>query len=101
MGLVENYARLINKLFSKYKPHDDRYPEKERADALFSSFFILKSLLIMLYPFVPETADKLRVALNLPESVYDIDQLGTPLEPGHQVGELTEFFPPEGDESEE
>ena len=55
----------------------------------------------MLYPFVPETADKLRVALNLPESVYDIDQLGTPLEPGHQVGELTEFFPPEGDESEE
>lgn len=98
LGLIENYARLINKLFSKYKPHDDRYPEKERADALFSSFFILKSLLIMLYPFVPETADKLRVALNLPESVYSIDELGTPVEPGHQVGELTEFFPPESDE---
>lgn len=93
MGLVENYARLINKLFSKHKPHDDRFPEKERADALYSAFFILKSLLIMLYPFVPETAEKLRKSLNLPESVYQIDQLGTPMEPGHTVKEFEEFFP--------
>lgn len=96
--LIENYARLINKLFSKYKPHDDRYPEKERTDGLFSAFFILKSLLIMLYPFIPETAEKVRGALNLPESVYSIDQLGTPLEPGHEVGDLVEFFPPQGEE---
>ena len=98
IGHIENYARLINKLFSKHKPHDDRYPEKERADALYSAFFILKSLLIMLYPFVPETAERLRESLKLPESVYDIAQLGTQIEPGHEVGELAEYFPPEASE---
>lgn len=94
LGLIENYARLINKLFSKHKPHDDRFPEKERTDALFSAFFILKSLVIMLYPFAPDTVDRVRVALNLPESMYEIDQLGTAIEPGHAVGTIREFFPP-------
>lgn len=99
MGQIENYARLINKLFSKYKPHDDRYPENERADALYTCFFILKNLLIMLYPFVPETANKLRNSLKLPESVYSIDLLGTEIEPGHEVGELVEYFPAQEQDS--
>jgi methionyl-tRNA synthetase len=90
---IENYARVINGLFTQYKPHDDRFPEKERADALYSSFFILKNLVIMLSPFVPETMEKLRESLNLPESIYSIDELAKPIEPGHKVGEKQQFFP--------
>ncbi len=91
--LIENYARLINKLFSNYKPHDDRHDESERIDGLYSCFFILKNLMIMLYPFVPDTIEKLRISLNLPESIYSIDELGKPIPAGHKVGEIQEFFP--------
>jgi methionyl-tRNA synthetase len=91
--LLENYARLINKLFANYKPHDDRHPEDERRDALFSSFFILKNLMIMLYPFVPATMEKLRGSLGLPSSVFAIEELGVPIEAGHVVGNIVEFFP--------
>ena len=51
---IENYARQINSLFSQFKPHDDRFPLEERQDALYTSFFILKNLMIMLYPFAPK-----------------------------------------------
>jgi methionyl-tRNA synthetase len=91
--LIENYARLINKIFTNYKPHDDRHDEQERIDGLYSSFFVLKNLMIMLHPFVPETMDKLRASLNLPEAVLDISELGKPIAPGHKVGQLQEFFP--------
>jgi methionyl-tRNA synthetase len=91
--LIENYARLINKLFTNYKPHDDRCPEGERRDALFSSFLVLKTLMIMLYPFVPTTMNRVRESLNLPMSVFSIDELGTPIPEGHVVGNLQEFFP--------
>jgi methionyl-tRNA synthetase len=62
---VERYARSINSLFAQFKPHDDRHPEDSRADALYSCFFVLKNLLIMLYPFAPFTMDKLRASLRL------------------------------------
>lgn len=91
--LIENYARLINKIFKNFKPHDDRHDQQERQNGLYSSFFILKNLVIMLHPFVPETIDKLRCSLNLPENVYNIDELGKPISAGHKVGELQEFFP--------
>ena len=42
LGQIENYARLINSMFTQYKPHDDRAPEAERKDALYSCFYILK-----------------------------------------------------------
>lgn len=91
--LIENYARLINKIFVNHKPHDDRHDEQERIDGLYSSFFILKNLMIMLYPFVPQTIDKLRQSLNLDESVFSISELGKPIPAGHKVGQLQEFFP--------
>jgi methionyl-tRNA synthetase len=91
--LLENYARLINKIFTNFKPHDDRHDEQERIDGLYSSFFILKNLMIMLHPFVPATVEKLRISLNLPESVFNIEELGKPIPAGHKVGELQEFFP--------
>ena len=91
---IENYARIINGLFTMYKPHDDRFPEEERADALYSCFYILKNLMIMLHPFVPSTMDKLRQTLNLDEDIFRIDQLGVPMPENHQINEQLEYFPP-------
>jgi len=90
---LENYARKINSLFTKHKPHDDRRPEEARRNALYSSFYVLKSLMIMLYPFVPGTMDRLRVSLRLPEDVFRIQQLGTPIPAGHAIGEKGSYFP--------
>jgi methionyl-tRNA synthetase len=94
LGQIENYARQINSLFTQHKPHDDRYPIEERKDALFSCFYVLKNLMILLYPFAPVTMNKLRESLRLPETVFTIDELGTGLPAGHIVGEKQEFFPP-------
>lgn len=90
---LENYARVINGLFNVYKPHDDRFDEKERRDALYSCFYILKNLVIMLHPFAPSTIERLRESLNLPESIYSIDELLSFPEAGHQIGEKGEYFP--------
>ena len=84
---------IINGLFNQYKPHDDRHDLDERKDALYSSFYILKNILIMLHPVVPETMEKLRLSLNLPESVYSIDELGNPMPKNHLIGEKVEYFP--------
>jgi methionyl-tRNA synthetase len=103
---IENYARSINSLFARFKPHDDRKPEAARKDALFSSFHVLKNLMIMLYPFVPDTMDRLRQSLQLPPEVFRLDQLGTGIPAGHSVGALQQFFPivagaaPEGGEAD-
>ena len=75
---LENYARKINSLFTKYKPHDDRHPEDSRANALYSAFYVLKSLMIMLYPFVPGTMERLRESLRLPEPELVKRYLGDP-----------------------
>lgn len=90
---VENYARTINSLFTQYKPHDDRFPEEQRADALYTAFYVLKSLMIMLYPFVPDTMDRLRQSLQLPVSVWSVDELGTPIPAGHAIGQKLPYFP--------
>jgi methionyl-tRNA synthetase len=90
---VENYARLINSYFTQYKPHDDRQDLVSRSEALFNCFYILKNTMIMLYPFVPETMNKLRVSLNLAESIFNIDELKNELKAGHEIGEQTDYFP--------
>jgi len=98
---VENYARLINSFFTQYKPHDDRFPEETRRDALYSCFYVLKNLMIMLHPFAPQTMEKLRQSLNLPENVFSIDQLGIAMPAGHVIGQKQQFFPAvEGVENE-
>jgi methionyl-tRNA synthetase len=93
LGAVENYARQINSLFTQFKPHDDRFPEEQRKDALFSCFYVLKNLMILLYPFVPETMNRLRETLRLDESVFSVDQLGTPIPAGHEIGQKQQYFP--------
>ena len=91
--MVENYARIINGLFAQFKPHDDRHELQERKDALYSSFYILKNLMIMLYPVVPGTMEKVKETLKLDESVWKISQFGTGIKPGHKIGEMIEYFP--------
>jgi len=93
LGLIENYARQINSIFTQFKPHDDRQPEAVRRDALYSSFYVLKNLMIMLYPFVPGTMGKLRESLNLSPDVFRIEELGTPIPAGHAIGQKQAFFP--------
>ncbi len=90
---IENYARTINNLFSQYKPHDDRHPLEGRRDALYTSFYVLKNLMILLYPFVPETMGRLRESLNLPPDVFRLDELGTPIPAGHAIGPKQQYFP--------
>jgi methionyl-tRNA synthetase len=92
LGQIENYARLINSLFVQYKPHDDRHDETERKDALYTCFYILKNLMIMLHPFVPATMEKVRQSLNLPEDVFSIDELGKAIPAGHAIGQKQQFF---------
>ena len=93
LGQIENYARLINSFFVQYKPHDDRAELEGRKDALYTSFYVLKNLMIMLYPFAPQTMERVRQSLNLPETVWSIDQLGTGIEAGHVIGEKLGYFP--------
>jgi methionyl-tRNA synthetase len=49
--------------------------------------------MIMLSPFAPETMEKLRLTLNLPETSLSIDELGSPISPGHKINEQVEYFP--------
>jgi methionyl-tRNA synthetase len=90
---IENYARSINSLFTQFKPHDDRHPLEGRRNALFSAFYVLKNLMIMLYPFVPSTMDRLRQSLNLPVAVFRLEEIGVPIPAGHRVGQKLPYFP--------
>ncbi|MGE3610261.1 MAG: methionine--tRNA ligase [Bacteriovoracaceae bacterium] len=101
LGQIENYARIINGLFVQYKPHDDRAELEGRKDALYSCFYVLKNLMIMLHPFAPATMDRVRQSLNLPESVFSIDELGTGIPVGHTIGEKQQYFPAVEGSSEE
>jgi methionyl-tRNA synthetase len=90
---IENYARTINSLFTQFKPHDDRFPETERRDALFSCFYVLKNIMIMLYPFVPSTMTRVCESLNLSKDIFRVDELGVPIPAGHMIRQKQEFFP--------
>jgi methionyl-tRNA synthetase len=94
---LENYARQINSLFTQHKPHDDRKPEPARRDALYTCFYVLKNLMIMLYPFVPATMERLAESLRLPKSVFRLSELGTPIPAGHEIGPKGRYFPPNAD----
>lgn len=91
---IETYARLINSLFTQHKPHDDRFPEEGRRNALYSAFYVLKTLMIMLHPFVPDTMERVRESLCLPPDTFRVDELGVPIPAGHRIGAKQTFFPP-------
>jgi len=58
---------------------------------------VLKNLMIMLYPFVPDTMDRVRESLRLPPEVFRIDELGVPMPAGHEVGPKQAYFPGEAE----
>lgn len=93
LGQIENYARLINSLFVQYKPHDDRAELEGRKDGLYSSFYVLKNLMIMLYPFAPQTMERVRESLGLGKEVWSVDQLGVEFVPGSNINTKTKYFP--------
>ncbi|AGH95402.1 methionine--tRNA ligase [Pseudobdellovibrio exovorus] len=101
LGQVENYARQINSLFSQFKPHDDRAPEEDRKNALYTCFYVLKNLMIMLAPFAPQTVNELRQTLNLPETVLRAEELGTGLSAGHVIAPQRAYFPAVAEEVSE
>ena len=41
--------------------------------------------------------DRVRRSLNLPESVFRVESLGTPMPAGHLLGEQLPFFPKYGE----
>jgi methionyl-tRNA synthetase len=49
--------------------------------------------MILLYPFVPETMDRLRESLRLPPEVFRLDELGVPIPAGHVIGQKLAYFP--------
>ena len=91
--LIENYARSINRLFTLYKPHDDRHDKQQRSNALYSSFTVLKNLLIMLHPFTPDTMERLRISLNLSPDIYSLNNLAAPFPVHHKIGPQNVYFP--------
>lgn len=93
LGQIENYARIINRIFVQQKPHDDRHDETQRKDGLYTCFYVLKNLMIMLYPFAPFTMEKVRESLNLDPSVFTIDELGKAIPAGHAIGQKQQYFP--------
>ncbi|MCM2323335.1 MAG: class I tRNA ligase family protein [Oligoflexia bacterium] len=97
LGAIENYARLVNSIFVQYKPHDDRHPEEQRRDGLYSAFYVLKNLMILLYPFAPETMNRLRETLRLGPEVFRLEELGTGIPAGHEIGPKQQYFPAVGE----
>jgi methionyl-tRNA synthetase len=49
--------------------------------------------MIMLYPFAPQTMERVRQSLNLPENVFTLEELGTGIAPGHVIGQKQQYFP--------
>ena len=68
--------------------------KKPAATPSIRAFYVLKNLMIMLYPFVPETMDRLRESLRLPPTVFRLDELGIPIPAGHAIGPKQEYSPP-------
>ena len=68
-------------------------PEEGRRNGLYSAFYVLKTLMIMLCPFVPETMQRLRESLRLEPDVFRVEELGRPMQAGHVIGQKQPFFP--------
>ena len=77
--------------------YSDRRPEEGRRDALHASFYVLKNLMIMRYPFAPGAMDRVRESLRLPPEVFRVDELGQPMPAGHEVGPKLTYFPGEAE----
>ena len=92
-----NLARLGNKYFNDQEPWRTRKENPRRcATTLYLCAQLLSSLSIILEPFLPFSAEKLRKMLNQEDSLSSLDwnqggQLR--LQPEHHIGSLEILFP--------
>lgn len=85
-------SRIGNKYLNEKRPWEAiKSNPQAAANTLYVSVQIVKALSIVLEPFMPMTAHKLREMLNLPERVSWEDAY-KPLPPGHKIGRAEPLF---------
>ncbi|MEM2351694.1 MAG: methionine--tRNA ligase subunit beta, partial [Thermoproteota archaeon] len=78
-------SRIGNRYLNEKRPWDEvKSNPQMAANTIYVSAQIVKALSVILEPFMPITARKLRKMLNLPEKV-SWDDAYVPLPPGHKV----------------
>ena len=85
-------SRIGNKYLNEKKPWEKIKTDPEMAaNTLYVSAQIVKALSIILEPFIPLTAQKIRKLLNLPEKL-SWDDAYKPLPAGHKIGKAKPLF---------
>jgi len=89
---VIELAREGNKYLNEKKPWKTiKSDPQSAATALYVAAQIVKALSIILEPFIPFTAEKIRRYLNLPKKLLWEDAVN-PIEPGHKINEVKPIF---------
>ena len=89
---VVELAREGNRYLNEKKPWKTiKSNPQSAATALYVAAQIVKALSILLEPFIPFTARKIRKYLNLPEKPVWEDAID-PVEPGHKINEVKPLF---------
>ncbi len=91
---VIDISRLGNKYFNDKEPWRLVKADRQKAaNALYVAVQIVKTLAITLEPFIPFTAERISVFLNLPQNVRSQWNEATKLLPaGHRIGKSTPLF---------
>ncbi|MCX8171653.1 MAG: methionine--tRNA ligase subunit beta, partial [Candidatus Bathyarchaeota archaeon] len=85
-------SRIGNKYLNEKKPWETiKTNPKAAANTLYVSAQIVKALSIILEPFIPVTAQKIRALLNIRDKVF-WDEAYKPLLAGHEIGEAEPLF---------
>ena len=87
-----NSAMELARIGNQYLTAEEPWKDKERRNNVINlSLNIASALSIMLEPFIPETAHKIRKFLNLEEK-YKWEDAVKSLEPGRNIGEFEPLF---------
>ncbi len=89
---VMDLSRLGNKYLNDKEPWKSAKKDlQSTANTLYVAIQIVKALAVMIEPFIPFTAEKLRIFLNLPKEVQWKDTV-KPLPVGHKIKEAEPLF---------
>jgi len=89
---VIDLAREGNRYLNEKKPWKAiKLDPQSAATTLYVSIQIVKALSVLLEPFIPSTAQKIRRFLNLTEKMWWEDAI-VPLEEGHEIKEAKPIF---------
>ncbi len=78
---IWTFVHAVNKYINDYKPWEH---EARRADVLYNALEAIKVIAIMIWPFMPTTAEKIFASLGLPRLSWKDVEFGT-LEPGTPI----------------